>query len=229
VTDILIIEDNPSIADGIRQNLEVEGYVVRVAGSGAGGLRSALDRPPTLVILDLTLPDIDGFQVLRSLRDGGFEKPVLILSARVGEADKLRGFRVGADDYVTKPFSLRELLARVDALCRRRDRQSDRRQDRMVTSFGEVEVDFVAHRVTRGGREVPLRPREFELLKTLMEHPGRVLTRLELLRDVMGFSSGAVSRALDTHIAELRRKLEPDASKPRHIVTVWAVGYRFEP
>lgn len=226
---ILVVEDNPDLAYGLRNNLEIEGYDVEVAADGRSALEQARATPPDLVILDLMLPTLDGYQVLRQLREGGFEQPVLILSARGEETDKVQGFRLGADQYVTKPFGLLELLARVKGLLSRAERVRDRRAAAQpVMSFGEIDVDIVAHRVTRGGEEVTLTPKEFELLTLLLDRRGAAVSRRELLQEVWGYPSKVVSRTVDTHIAELRRKLERDPSDPRHIVTVRKVGYRLE-
>ena len=168
------------------------------------------------------LPGLDGFRVLETIRAEGIETPVLVLTARGDEADKVRGLRNGADDYVTKPFALKELLARVGALLRRA-----RRPDTPL-AFGGVVVDPATHAVTRGGREVTLRPKEYELLQALLRRGGRVATRTELLREVWGYQESVVSRTLDTHVGELRRKLEDDPARPRHILTVRKTGYRLE-
>lgn len=229
---ILLIEDNAPLAQGLKGNLEFEGYEVRLAptagdglaalsGGGNGNGSGSFD----LVILDLMLPDSDGYRVLRAMRETGDETPVLVLTALGEEADKVRGFRFGADDYVTKPFGLLELLARVDALLRRR-RPASKEADRVV-AFGDARVDFKARQATRNGRPVALRPKEFELLAALTRQEGKVVSRNELLREVWGYDAEVVSRTVDTHIAELRRKLERDAAHPVHIVTVLKTGYRF--
>ena len=229
MTRILLVEDNDSLARGLRSNLEYEGYEVRVAASAAEGLARAGgggEPAPDLIILDLMLPDGDGYRVLRELRESGRETPVLILSALGEEADKVRGFRFGADDYVTKPFGLLELLARVDALLRRaRARNGRAPPDRVAC--GDLVIEVGARRVTRRGREVALRPREFDLLAALVRRRGDLVSRVELLRDVWGYDTSVVSRTVDTHIAELRRKLESDPGSPRHILTVLKGGYRF--
>ena len=233
MSDILLIEDNADIADGLRENLELEGYSVEVAADGETGLALARNRPPRLLILDLMLPRLDGFHVLRRLRDDGFEMPVLILSARADELDKVRGFRIGADDYVTKPFGLRELLARVDALFRRSRRMTVRADDPEpepeVVRFGEVEVDLEGHTARRGGEPIVFRFKEFELLRALIRAPGRVVSRQRLLRDVWGYDAEVMTRTVDTHIVELRRKLERDPARPQHIITVRKLGYMFKP
>ena len=228
MSDILIIEDNADIARGLRDNLEVEGYEVDVALDGEQGLARLRGRPPKLVILDLMLPRLDGMQVLRRLRDEGFEMPVLILSARAGEAEKVRGFRVGADDYVTKPFGLRELLARVDALFRRKRRltsDSDHVSMTPPTRFGDVEIRYDSRTVLRRGEPVPLRPREFDLLAALARHANTVVARRSLLDEVWAYDDGVQTRTVDTHVVELRRKIESDPAHPRYIVTVRKAGY----
>jgi two-component system response regulator MtrA len=176
------------------------------------------------------LPELDGFHVLRRIRDEGFEMPVLILSARASEAEKIRGFRIGADDYVTKPFGLGELLARVEALYRRRrTRVADSPPPSLLTSFGDVQIHPQSRSVTRRGTAVLLRPKEFDLLEALARRAGRVASRQELLQGVWGYDADVQTRTVDTHIVELRRKLEDDAAEPRHIITVRKVGYLLRP
>lgn len=228
MTRILVIEDNPDLAFGLRNNLEIEGYAVDVAADGAKGLAGARETQPDLIILDLMLPGMDGYRVLRALRDADLEMPVLILTARGEEADKVLGFRLGADDYVTKPFGVLELLARVDALLRRTSaRTSASTVPEATHQFGEIEVDASARAVRRCGRQVELTPMEFDLLLALIRRQGAVASRLDLLREVWGYASSVQSRTVDTHIAELRRKLESGAAA-RHIVTVRKAGYRLE-
>jgi DNA-binding response OmpR family regulator len=227
MTRVLIVEDNEALARGLRHNLEYEGYEVLVAADAPAGLAAVRDHAPDLVILDLMLPGTDGYRALRELRESGDRTPVLVLTALADEADKVRGFRFGADDYVTKPFGLMELLARVDALLRRAGAApapAAARASRL--RFGEVEVDTAAHAVTRAGRPVPLRPREYDLLVALLARAGTVATRDALLREVWGYEPDVTSRTVDTHVAELRRKLEPDAANPRHLLTVRKTGYR---
>jgi two-component system alkaline phosphatase synthesis response regulator PhoP len=228
VRRVLIIEDNEKLASGLRNNLEYEGYTALIAPDGASGLATARECRPDLIILDLMLPDVDGYRVLRELREGGDATPVLVLTALGEEAHKVRGFRFGADDYVTKPFGLMELLARVDALLRRTQMNSREMSNAAMQpiTFGEVTVHPSTHTVTRGGEIVPLRPKEYDLLVALLERGGRVATRLELLTEVWGYDEAVMSRTVDTHIAELRRKLEADPSNPRHILTVPKTGYR---
>ena len=229
--NILIVEDNPDLAYGLRTGLEIEGYEVAVAEDGETGLARAKQWLPDLVILDLMLPGMDGYRVLRSLRDDGLEMPVLILTARGQEADKVLGFRLGADDYVTKPCGVLELLARVGALLRR-SRMSERSAHiggEAVERFGNVEINPASRTVTKGGQLVALSPKEFDLLLTLVRRRGAVASRVELLREVWGHRVEVMTRTVDIHIAELRRKLEDDPSAPRHILTVWKAGYRLEP
>jgi DNA-binding response OmpR family regulator len=230
VSRILLIEDNPDLAFGLRNNLEIEGYEVETAENGRAGLKAFAKANPDLVILDLMLPELDGFRVLRSLRHDGHATPVLLLTARGEEADKVRGLRMGADDYVTKPFGLLELLARVEALLRRMHAGRTATNDAMgVQRFGVVEVDPAARTVCRASQTVELAPKEFDLLLALLRARGAVVSRLQLMREVWGYSAAVVSRTVDTHIAELRRKLEENPASPRHIITVRKTGYRIKP
>ena len=224
MTRVLVVEDERNLALGLRANLEVEGYDVRVAETGEAALDLARAHPPDVVILDLMLPGIDGYEVLATLRSRGFDGPVLILSARAEEIDKVRGFRAGADDYVTKPFGVMELLLRVQALLRRVKGGDDGGR----WSFGDIEVDVRRRSVRRAGEEVPLTPRAFELLVALLKHGDAPVSRHELLRTVWGYDSSVTTRTVDAHVAELRRKLERD-TEPRHILTVHRVGYRLRP
>jgi two-component system alkaline phosphatase synthesis response regulator PhoP len=230
VSRILIIEDNHDLARGLANNLEIEGYGVDVVHDGAEGLDRARAATPALVILDLALPGLDGYRVLSSLRADGNDVPVLILTARTDETDKVRGFRYGADDYVTKPFGLLELLGRVHALLRRAG-ALPRHVDGAHSSgervrFGDIEVRPGTHAVYRRGFPVNLRPKEFELLMALLRRRGQLVSRLDLLREVWGYDAEVVSRTVDTHVAELRRKLEDDPARPRYIVTIRKAGYR---
>jgi DNA-binding response OmpR family regulator len=229
VSRILLIEDQYDLAHGLANNLEIEGYIVDVVQDGAEGLVRARSGEASLVILDLALPGMDGYRVLSALRAEGNDVPVLILTARSEEADKVRGFRFGADDYVTKPFGLLELLGRVNALLRRSSgpRVVDNGASRAERiRFGEIEVRPGAHGVFRRGFPVALRPKEFELLMALLRRGGSIVSRLDLLREVWGYDAEVVSRTVDTHIAELRRKLEDDPARPSYILTVRKAGYR---
>jgi len=224
---ILVVEDSEELAEGIRHNLEIEGYLVRIAPTGPAAIRAVGNEAPDLMILDLMLPGKDGFQVLKELRQAGHRFPVIILTARGEEVDKVRGFRLDADQYVTKPFGLLELLERVRALLRRRD-QAIRPMPAAPVRFADIEVDPGARTVTKDGQRVAVTPRAFDLLLAMIEQEGRVLTRQQLLRDVWGHVHEVTTRTVDSHISELRQKLEDDAAAPRHIHTVWKIGYRFE-
>jgi DNA-binding response OmpR family regulator len=224
---VLIIEDNRNLALGLRTNLEFEGHEAEIARDGTTGLMRARTRGHDLIVLDLMLPGLDGFRVLEVLRSEGLATPVLVLTARGDEADKVRGLRGGADDYVTKPFALRELLARVAALLRRAlPAGGERSPPAAGLRFGDVAVNPATRVVTRGGRPVPLRPKEYDLLGALIRREGGVVGRAELLREVWGYHESVLSRTLDTHVGELRRKLEADPATPRHILTVRKTGYR---
>ncbi len=226
---VLVIEDNRDLAYGLRNNLEIEGYEVDVAEDGPNGLLRARTGAPDLIILDLMLPGMDGYRVLRALREEGRRTPVLILTARGEEADKVRGLRLGADDYVTKPFGVLELLARVEALMRRASvATSAPEAEPLVERFGDVEVQCASRTVMRHGQPVPLTPKEYELLLALIRRRGAVASRVELLTEVWGYSAAVLSRTVDTHVAELRRKLEDDLQAPRHILTVRKAGYRLQ-
>src|SRR5438876_194964 len=229
MTRILVVEDNADLAYGLRNNLEIEGYDVDVVEDGTQGLARARSGGPDLIILDLMLPGMDGYRVLRALRDEGRRMPILILTARGEEADKVRGLRLGADDYVTKPFGVLELLARVEALLRRAGAAREREPEPTVERFGEVEVHCSSHTVLRRGEAVLLTPKEYELLVALIKRRGAVASRVELLTEVWGYDSAVMSRTVDTHIAELRRKLEEDLAAPQHILTVRKAGYRLQP
>lgn len=242
--NILVIEDNEDIAAGLRDNLELEGHTVRTAGTGLAGVQVARDWNPEIIILDLTLPDIDGHQVMRLIRRDGITSAVLILSARDGEAEKVVGFRLGADDYVTKPFGMLELLARVDVVLRRgrvqvpaalptgphlvamAEGETMNGSERPVIRLGDLEIDRDARVVRRHREPVPLSPKEFDLLDALVQRRGAVVGRTELLREVWGYSGFVTSRTVDTHVAQLRRKLEDDPATPSYILTVQKAGYR---
>ncbi len=225
---ILVIEDNPDLAYGLRNNLEIEGYEVEVAKDGVKGLARARAARPDLVVLDLMLPGMDGFRVLRALREDGQGMPVLILTARGEEADKVRGLRLGADDYVTKPFGVLELLARIEALFRRAaaPRKNGGPPEPTFETFGDIEVLTPSRTVLRRGETVALTPKEYDLLLALLRRDGACITRTELLTEVWGYSAEVMSRTVDTHVAELRRKLEDDPADPKHILTVRKTGYR---
>jgi DNA-binding response OmpR family regulator len=224
---ILVVEDNTALAEGIAYNLRHEQHETRVAEDGRAGLDAVREWAPDLVILDLMLPVMDGYEVLGAIRKERNNVPVIILTARGEEADKVRGFRLDADQYVTKPFGVLELLERVNALLRRRLAQQTAQNGSCIT-FGDVVVDRDARTVKRAGQPCTLTPKAFELLLALIDRHGSVITRQALLTEVWGYGGFVLSRTVDSHVAELRRKLEVDAAHPRHILTVWKVGYRFE-
>jgi DNA-binding response OmpR family regulator len=219
---ILIVEDNADLAEGIAFNLRLEGHETVIAADGVKAVDMYRSFRPDLVLLDLMLPGMDGYEVLRSIRSQGPRVPVIILSARAEEADKVRGFKLDADQYVTKPFGILELIERVAALLRR----SSAKPDGTGHTVGDVSVDTDRRLVRKAGAEVSLSPKAYELLIALLRRRGAVATRHDLLREVWGYGAFVVSRTVDTHIAELRRKLEDDAADPKVVMTVWKVGYR---
>jgi DNA-binding response OmpR family regulator len=235
---ILVVEDNRNLARGIQHNLALEGYSVDVVHDGPSGLSRARAANLDLVILDLMIPKPDGIQILRTLREEGVETPVLVLTALGTEADKLRGFRLGADDYLVKPFRVMELIARTEAILRRRAappaptdavRRAPARTPATIFEFADIRIEPDARSVYRADRPVALRPREFDLLMALVRRGGAVASRLTLLNEVWGTEHDVVHRTVDTHIWELRRKLEDDPTHPRHILTVRKTGYRLQP
>jgi two-component system, OmpR family, alkaline phosphatase synthesis response regulator PhoP len=229
MTRVLVIEDNRDLAFAVVNALESEGFEVIVAESGPEGVEKAQTVAAEVIILDLMLPGFDGYRVLRTVRATGVETPILILTARGEEDDKVKGFRLGADDYVTKPFGAMELVARVDALIRRPRLAKPRAGAAPVDRFGDVEVNRASRTVQRAGEPVALTPKEYELLLALMDRSGAVTTRNELLTEVWGYQSDVSTRTLDIHVSELRKKLEKNPAEPKHILTVRKTGYRFEP
>jgi DNA-binding response OmpR family regulator len=223
---ILVVEDDEAIREALRDALVSEGYDVLTAADGRAGLELGLKEDPDLVVLDLMLPLLDGFEVLRRLRADQVATPVLVLTARGLEQDRVRGLDLGADDYVMKPFALSELLARIRARLRAWDRER-RLDDGHVLRFGGVTVDFEARSAVRDGKDLHLSPKEFELLKFLADHPGKALSRADLLRGVWA-GEEVVSRVVDTAILGLRKKVELDPANPTHVVSVRGLGYRFE-
>ena len=222
---ILVIEDDDELARGLVDNLALEGYEVERSSTGMGGLALALGWHPDLLLLDLMLPDVDGFSLCRDLAGRGLA-PIIILTGRSCEADKVRGLQLGADDYITKPFSVLELLARISMVLRRAD--GDRLPAGQVR-FAQIVVDLDRQRVERNGVLVPLTQKEMELLRLLLSHPDHAFTRDELLRLVWGYIEAPLTRTVDTHVARLRNKLEDDPHKPRYIQTVYGTGYAFKP
>ncbi|HEX2061756.1 MAG TPA: response regulator transcription factor [Thermoanaerobaculia bacterium] len=229
MTRVLVIEDNRDLAFAVVNALESEGFEVIVAESGPEGVEKAQAVAAEVIILDLMLPGFDGFRVLRTLRANAVETPILILTARGEEDDKVKGFRLGADDYVTKPFGAMELVARVDALTRRPRLARSRAAAAPIDRFGEVEVNRASRIVKRAGEPVALTPKEYDLLLALINRTGAVTTRNELLTEVWGYRSDVSTRTVDIHVSELRKKLEKNPAEPKHILTVRKTGYRFEP
>jgi DNA-binding response OmpR family regulator len=230
---ILIIEDNETLALGLRTSLEVEGYRVESVTEGNEGLVWLEHHSPDLIILDLMLPGLNGFEVLRRYRGRGGVAAVLILSARDQEVDKVQGFRIGADDYVVKPVGVLELLARVEAIIRRAARRGmagagDPAVRNSQHRFSDVVVDLRTRTVLRGGEPVDLSPMEFDFLAFLIDSNGDIVSRDTLMRQVWNYSLGVTSRTVDQHVARLRNKLEPDPAQPRHLITVRKAGYRFQ-
>lgn len=221
---VLIIEDEPDMVLGLRDNFEFEGYDVLVARDGSEGLKRAMSDSPDVILLDIMLPRMSGLDVCRQLRSNGVEAPIIMLTARGQEIDKVIGLEMGADDYVTKPFSIKELLARVRAHLRRARKQV---ADIESYIFGDVNLNFKKYQATRGEQDIELSPREFELLKYFIQHRGETITRDQLLDDVWGYDNYPFTRTVDNHIAKLRQKVEPVPAEPKYIITVHRVGYKF--
>ena len=219
---ILVVEDDLSILAGLSMNLKFDGYEVLQAQDGKTGLSRALDDRPDLVVLDLMLPQMNGFEVIKELRRRGNRVPVVVLSAKGLESDKIIGLDLGADDYVVKPFGLQELLARIKAVLRRRYGATP------VIRFGDVAVDLDAKKVTRGGKTVDLTAQEFRILEHLIEHPGRTFTRQELISGAWGFDYQGTERTVDNFVRQLRQKFELNPDRPEHFLTTRGLGYRFE-
>ncbi len=223
-TKILIVEDDNAIAFGLQKNLEFEGYEAFVASRGDDGLEQALDQRPDLIILDVMLPRMNGYEICEELRKRDVEIPVIFLTAKVQEQDKILGFDLGCDDYITKPFSVRELIARVKTVLRRA-----RVEAAEPFCFGDVKVDFDSQQVWLRDEEVGLTSREFQLLRFLIRSEGKVLTRDVILNRVWGYNYYGTARTIDNFITRLRQKIGDDSERPRFIVTVRGMGYRFQP
>jgi DNA-binding response OmpR family regulator len=225
---VLIVEDDADMAYVIERNLKREGCTVEVASDGDAAIAAGIEDRADLIVLDLMLPRQNGFTVLRTLRGAGVDAPVLLLTARNQDADKVQGFRLGADDYVTKPFSMPELMARVAALMRRSEMPPRRAGvGAAMLRGGPVSIDLVTRAVRREGKAVALSPKAYDLLVALMRRANSVVRRADLMREIWGYADGVASRTLDTHVNELRKKLEDDPSEPRLLKTVWRVGYVF--
>ncbi len=222
---VLIVEDDPAMLTGLKDNFAYKGYKVLTAADGEKGLDAALNARPDLIILDIMLPKINGYEICRLLRQEGLEMPIIMLTAKSEESDVVLGLNIGADDYVTKPFSINELLARAAAFLRR-DNRSDN-QD--VAEFGDYRLDLAARRLLRGNEEVELSPKEFNLLSFFVEKQGRALSRDDILNAVWGYDCIVTSRSVDRFVTTLRNKIESDPAHPVFIHTVRQVGYRFDP
>jgi two-component system alkaline phosphatase synthesis response regulator PhoP len=221
---ILVVEDEPAMVAGLRDNFEFEGYEVITARDGIEGLERALDESPDLVVLDVMMPRMSGLEVCKQLRAKRASLPIIMLTARGQEVDKVVGLELGADDYVTKPFSIRELLARVKSVLRR---TAVLPKDKEQHSFADVEVDLRRCRVLRSGKALDISAKEFDLLKYFICHSGETLSRDRLLEDVWGYENYPTTRTVDTHLVRLRQKLEPDPEQPQYFLTVHGTGYRF--
>jgi DNA-binding response OmpR family regulator len=221
---ILVVEDEPAMVAGLRDNFEFEGYEVITAQDGIEGLERALEESPDLVVLDVMMPRMSGLEVCKQLRAKRASLPIIMLTARGQEIDKVVGLELGADDYVTKPFSIRELLARVKSVLRR---TAVLPKDKEQHSFSDVEVDLRRCRVVRSGKALDISSKEFDFLKYFICHPGETLSRDRLLEDVWGYENYPTTRTVDTHLVRLRQKLEPDPEQPQYFLTVHGTGYRF--
>jgi len=224
MTKVLVVEDDPAILRGLADNLKFEGYDVDTAVDGEDGYRKLQNQKPDLIVLDLMLPRMSGLELCKKLRSEGIRTPVVMLTARSEESDRVLGLDLGADDYITKPFSIRELAARIRAVLRRTQTPSNLPDE---LCFGDVAIDFRRYEARREGKPVELTRKEFAVLRLLAAHAGEVVTRDQLLDEVWGYESFPVSRTVDNHVAALRAKLEADPAEPEHIRTVHGVGYKF--
>ncbi len=220
---VLIIEDDPALLRGLKDNFQSCGYVVDIAIDGELGVEMALSIKPNLIILDIMLPKLNGYEVCELIRRAELEMPIIMLTAKGEEKDIVRGLNLGADDYVTKPFSIEELLARAQAFLRR-DSQGHAKAYR----FGEFELDINSHRLMRDGLEISLTPKEYDLLELFLSRNGRALTRDEIMNVVWGMNVFVTPRSVDRCVTTLRKKIEPDPTRPTHVKTILDVGYRFE-
>ena len=222
---ILIIEDELDLIKGLKLNLSDEGFEVDSAVTGTDGLRKAVEKAPDLIILDIMLPEMDGLEVCRKLRQKNISTPVIMLTAKGEEIDKVVGLELGADDYITKPFSIRELIARIKARLRNAEREIKPVPE--LYSFGDVEIDFAQFKVRRKGNELDLTSLELDILKYFIVHRGEVVSRNDLLDKIWGYERYPTTRTIDNHILKLRKKIEDDPSHPKHIISVYGGGYRF--
>lgn len=221
---VLIVEDDATMLRGLKDNFEFKGYRVLTAADGEEGLNTALNKKPDLIILDIMLPEINGYEVCRLIRKENLSMPIIMLTAKGEESDIILGLNLGADDYVTKPFSIKELLARAEAFLRR-----SRQTEQDIYEFGDCRLDIPARKLTCKGNEIKLSPKEFSLLEFFVKKPGRALTRDEILNMVWGYDSFIGSRSIDRFVTTLRNKIEPDPHNPTFIHTIREIGYKFEP
>ena len=221
---ILIVEDDATMLRGLKDNFEFKGYGVLTAADGEEGLNAALDKKPDLIILDIMLPKINGYEICRLIRKEKLDMPIIMLTAKGEESDIVLGLNLGADDYVTKPFSIKELLARTEAFLRRA-----RQAEQDVYEFGSYSLDIPARKLTCDGNEVELSPKEFRLLELFVKKPGRALTRDEILNMVWGYDCFVGARSIDRFVTTLRKKIEQDPHNPVFIHTIREIGYKFEP
>jgi two-component system, OmpR family, alkaline phosphatase synthesis response regulator PhoP len=222
---ILIIDDQPDLLKVLEINLSKEGYQVFKADSGTQGLKMAIQVNPHLILLDVMMPDISGLDVCRELRRKGIDTPIIMLTAKAEEIDRVVGLELGADDYMTKPFSLHELKARIRARLRRLPPHAGEKLAKY--SFGHIEIDFEGFLATSRGKELELTPKEFDILRLLIRHRGEVVTRERLLNEVWGYEASPTTRTVDSHILNLRKKVEEDPSNPKHLISVYGGGYMF--
>lgn len=221
---ILIIEDDATMLRALKDNFEFKGYCVLTADDGEEGLNTALNKKPDLILLDIMLPEINGYEICRLIRKENLTMPIIMLTAKGEESDIILGLNLGADDYVTKPFSIKELLARAEAFLRR-----SRQTEQDIYEFGDCRLDIPARKLTRKGDEIKLSPKEFSLLEYFVKKPGRALTRDDILNMVWGYDSFIGSRSIDRFVTTLRNKIEPDPHNPTFIHTIREIGYKFEP
>jgi len=224
---ILLVEDEPQMQRGVKDNLEFEGYEVDVAADGKAGLQKLLENSYDLVLLDVMLPHMSGFDVCKKARERGVTTPVIMLTAKGEEIDKVVGLELGADDYITKPFGLRELLARVKAVLRRSEGAAGGSAQKMT--LGSVEIDFATYNATRSGESLQMTPKEFEILKFLWQHRNNAVSRDQLLTNVWGYDESISTRTVDNFILKLRQKIEDDPAHPKHILTIHGLGYKLIP
>ena len=227
MTRILVVEDEPEMQRGLRDNLKFEGYTVEVIGNGKEGLEALLKKKYDLVLLDVMLPEMSGFDVCKKARTGGITTPIILLTAKGEEVDKVLGLEFGADDYITKPFSLRELLARVKAVLRRSSTDTSIKESN--ATIGLVEINFETYTATKKGKPVAMTSKEFEILRYLWQHQKQVISRDDLLTKVWGYDESITSRTVDNFILKIRKNIEKNPAEPKHIVTMHGIGYKLIP